>query len=158
MHEPNDSLSLTLPDESATDRLGRCLAPLLHPGMIVYLSGDLGSGKTSLVRATLRALGHAGKVKSPTYTLVEPYAISTLNFYHFDLYRIKEPREWQDAGFRDLMGGNAVCLIEWPEKAQELLPPPDLLINLEFQGDGRAARLSAGSDEGRRCVEALRTC
>jgi tRNA threonylcarbamoyladenosine biosynthesis protein TsaE len=158
VHDLDDSLSLPLPDESATAGLGQCLATALRPGLMVHLSGDLGSGKTSLVRAVLRALGYTGKVKSPTYTLVEPYAISNLNFYHFDLYRIKEPEEWQDAGFRDLMGGEAVCLVEWPEKAQELLPPPDVLIGLEFQGDGRLARITACTEKGRRCIKELGRC
>ena len=119
-------LHLHLPDEQATRRFGARLAAVLQPGMSVHLSGDLGSGKTTLARGVLRALGFAGKVKSPTYTLVEPYIDSRLTLYHFDFFRFREPGEWRDAGFRECFNERSICLVEWPEKAAGLLPAPDL--------------------------------
>ena len=120
-----------LADEAATLALGGEIARILAAGVGIHLSGDLGAGKTTLSRGILRGLGFEGRVKSPTYTLVELYVISTLNLYHFDFYRFNEPEEWNDAGFRDLFNGTNICLVEWPEKAGELLPPPDLMIRLE---------------------------
>lgn len=128
---------------------------MLHGGLAVWLRGDLGAGKTTLVRGLLHGLGHAGKVKSPTYTLVEPYVISGLYLYHFDLYRFADPEEWDAAGFRDYFNQQSVCLVEWPQRAGDLLPPADLEISLEPHGDGRSARLHAGTEHGRRCLEQL---
>ena len=116
---------------------------------MLHLRGDLGSGKTTVVRGLLRALGCAGRVKSPTYTLVELYTISSLNLYHFDFYRFKDRDEWLNSGFRDYFNPGSVCVVEWPERAGDLLPPPDLEIRLEFEGAGRAASLRAHSDAGR---------
>ncbi|MDX2220967.1 MAG: tRNA (adenosine(37)-N6)-threonylcarbamoyltransferase complex ATPase subunit type 1 TsaE [Burkholderiales bacterium] len=149
------TLRIPLADTPATERLGADLAPRLAPGMVVFLSGDLGAGKTTLTRGLLRALGVTGRVKSPTYSLVEVYAVSSLNLYHFDFYRFSESSEWSDAGFRDLFGGGNVCLVEWPEKAAGQLPPPDLWIRLEHVGDSRLADLSAHSHAGERCLAAL---
>jgi tRNA threonylcarbamoyladenosine biosynthesis protein TsaE len=146
---------IILPDESATLALGASLAPHLAPGLIVTLEGELGAGKTTLVRGLLRALGHAGAVKSPTYTLVEVYQVSRLNLYHFDFYRFHDPREWIDAGFRDVFNGQNVCLIEWPEKARGLLPPADIAITLDWQDAGRLATLRAGSASGECLLAAL---
>ena len=153
MSVPN--MPIDLPDETATQLLGSRLAPLLVPGMVVFLRGDLGAGKTSLARATLRALGFAGKVKSPTYTLVELYTVSRLNLYHFDFYRFNDPREWADAGMRDLFGADNVCLVEWPEKAAGLLPAADLTIHLHIAGEARRANITAESELGRTCLQAL---
>lgn len=149
------TLQIPLADAPATEQLGANLAPHLAPGMVVFLSGDLGAGKTTLTRGLLRALGVAGRVKSPTYSLVEVYAVSSLNLYHFDFYRFSESSEWSDAGFRDLFGGGNVCLVEWPEKAAGQLPPPDLWIRLGLAGESRTAELSAHSDAGRQCLSAL---
>ena len=146
-----------LPDEDATSALGADLAQILEPGLVVYLSGDLGAGKTALTRAVLRGLGFAGKVKSPTYTLVEHYVVSRLNLYHFDLYRFGDPREWLDAGFHEYFNADSVCFVEWPEKAAGLLPPPDLRISLEIQGSGRRADIEAETEKGEQCLERLRT-
>ena len=133
--------------------LGAQLARELIPGMTFYLEGDLGAGKTTLVRGLLRALGHVGRVKSPTYTLVEPYSLPGFEVYHFDLYRMHDPREWLDAGFRDVNDGHAVSLIEWPEKAAGWLPPPDVVVRLRIEDDSRDAVCEAKSPRGARYLE-----
>jgi len=145
-------LQLELPDEAATLALGAALASALEPGLLVNLHGDLGVGKTTLVRGVLRALGHTGPVKSPTYTLVELYEVSRLVLHHFDFYRFHDPREWIDAGFRESFNGSTVSLIEWPEKAGGLLPPADVEIHLESSGAGRSASLRARSAQGQSCL------
>ena len=149
--------SCLLPDEAATLALGEALAPCMAPGLRLYLGGDLGAGKTTLVRGLLRALGYRGKVKSPTFTLVEPYAISNLDFYHFDFYRFDDPAEWEQAGFRDYFHPRSVCVVEWPEKAGGLLPPPDLDIRIAFRDSGRIVHISAHTPLGERCIERLNT-
>jgi len=111
--------------------------------------------KTTLTRGILRGLGFPGKVKSPTYTLVEPYTISSLYLYHFDLYRFADPYEWEEAGFRDYFNPDSVCLIEWPEKAAGLLPAPDLLISLAPSGTGRSVNVTAQSKAGQACLTTL---
>jgi tRNA threonylcarbamoyladenosine biosynthesis protein TsaE len=147
--------TLTLPDESATLALGAALAPHVEPGLVVTLRGELGAGKTTLVRGLLRALGHAGRVKSPTYALVEVYEVSRLSLYHFDFYRFHDPSEWIDAGFRDVFNGRNICLIEWPERAGGRLPPADVEIALETKEPGRLATLTALSARGERLLAAL---
>jgi tRNA threonylcarbamoyladenosine biosynthesis protein TsaE len=154
-NEAQPAFSRFLPDEPATLSLGAALAECIAPGLRLYLGGDLGAGKTTLVRGLLRALGYRGKVKSPTFTLVEPYAISSLDLYHFDFYRFDDPAEWEQAGFREYFHPRSVCVVEWPEKAGELLPPPDLDIRLAFQGSGRIARFAAPTPTGERCIERL---
>jgi len=135
--------------------LGRRLADILQPGMAVWLIGDLGAGKTTLVRGLLRGLNFAGRVKSPTYTLLEIYPFSSFNLYHFDLYRFVDPIEWEESGFREHFNAQSICLVEWPEKAQGMLPEPDLAITLDVVGEGRLARLTGRTEEGRRCVQRL---
>lgn len=132
--------------------LGAALARAIEPGLVVYLRGELGAGKTTLVRGALRALGWQGPVKSPTYTLVEVYAVSRLDLHHFDFYRFRDPREWIDAGFRESFNGLTTSLIEWPEKAAGLLPPADLEIALALQGTGRSAALTSTSTKGERVL------
>lgn len=141
-----------LPDEAATLAFGARLARELVPGMTFYLEGDLGAGKTTLVRGLLRALGYAGRVKSPTYTLAESYSLPAFELYHFDLYRLHDPREWLDAGFRDV-SGQAVSLIEWPEKAAGWLPAPDVIIRLLIDDDSRDVECVARSPRGTRYLE-----
>jgi tRNA threonylcarbamoyladenosine biosynthesis protein TsaE len=153
------TLSVRLPDEAATQRLGQVLAPLLQPGMVVWLNGDLGAGKTTLARALLRGLGYGGPVKSPTYTLVEVYVVSSLYFYHFDFYRFNEPEEFDDAGLGDYFRKDAVCLVEWPEKAAGFVPSADLALNFRFAEaspeGGREIDLLAHGEAGRQCLSAL---
>ncbi len=138
-----------LPDEAATIALAERLAPLIGQLDIVYLQGDLGAGKTTFTRALLRAMGHEGRVKSPTYTLVEPYEIGGREVCHFDLYRLADPEELAYLGFEDYLGSGALCLIEWPVRGEGMLPPADLDIALFHQGSGRRAELRlAGNRQG----------
>ena len=148
-------LKMHLPDEAATRALGARLARVLAPGLSVYLHGNLGSGKTTLVRGLLRGLGYPGHVKSPTYTLVELYTVSRLHLYHFDFYRFHDPKEWRDAGFNEYFNGASVCLVEWPEKAAGILPAADLEIALEFAGVGRDLEIRAGTESGKACLNRL---
>ncbi len=144
-----------LTNEAATLALGATLAPGLRPGTVIYLSGELGAGKTTLARGLLHALGVKERVKSPTYTLVEPYTISSLYLYHFDFYRLRYTDEWVDAGFREHFNGDAVCLVEWPEKAGRQLPAPDVTIEMAVAGDGRSVTITAETEAGRNCLMRL---
>ena len=137
-----------MPDEAATLALGRALASGALPGRILYLRGELGAGKTTLARGLLQGLGHQGRVRSPTYTLVEPYAISRLHLYHFDFYRVKDQAEWLSLGFREYFNAESLCVVEWPERAGPALPPPDVELALAFSGAGRRASLMANSAAG----------
>jgi len=153
---PLDVCDIELSDEAATLALGGALAHTLQAGLKIYLTGDLGAGKTTLVRGLLRELGYAGRVKSPTYTLLESYNVSSLYLYHFDFYRFAHADDWRDAGFVDEFGGSGVCLVEWPERAGSALPSPDLTIDLAStpQG-GRVAQLRAFSKHGAQCLKCL---
>jgi len=144
-----------LPDADATMRAGAALAPGLSGGMIVTLSGELGSGKTTLVRGLLRGLGWTGPVKSPSYTLVEHYPISSLYLYHFDFYRFDEPAEWEDSGFAEYFRPDALCVIEWPERVRGMLPPADVALSLRYRGAGRELLLEAGTPAGSACLAAF---
>ena len=156
MHSPDDSrTSITLADENATLALAQRLAARLKPGMVIYLHGDLGAGKTTLVRGVLNALGYAGRVKSPTYTLVEPYQASGLDLRHFDLYRLHDEGEWEAAGFRDEFDRQNIFFIEWPEKARGLIPQADVEIAFEILAQGRNAKIHANTEMGRQCLEQL---
>ncbi len=148
-------LTRYLPAESDTLALGAELAPHLQPGMVVTLSGELGAGKTTLARGILRGLGHTGKVKSPSFALVEPYPFSRLYLYHFDFYRFTEPRELEEAGFREHFNPDSVCLVEWPEKAAGVVPAADIRITLKAQGSGRQLEIDADTEAGRRCLKQL---
>lgn len=149
------SLTLDLPDAAATGRIGEALAGCVTPGIVVWLEGELGAGKTTLVRALLRALGHHGAVKSPTYALVELYKLSRLCFYHFDFYRFNEPKEYVDAGLAEYFDDKAACFIEWPAKAGDYAPRPDLRLRFSFHGDGRRLLVEACSPRGQACAAAV---
>lgn len=123
--------------------------------MLVALRGDLGAGKTTLVRSVLRALGVSGRIKSPTYPLLETYNVSSLYFYHFDFYRIKDPSELEDAGFREYFSGPGLCFVEWPERAGDWLPAPDVTLTLLVEDAGRTLLAASGSDLGRECLERM---
>lgn len=153
--DADGALRGTLRDAAATLDLGQRVAACLEPGVRIYLHGDLGAGKTTLVRGLLRGLGYAGRVKSPTFTLVETYLVSSLYLYHFDFYRLQGPEEWRDAGFREAFGGDGVCIVEWPEKAADTLPAPDLTLHLAHAGAGRSVRIRAHSAWGTRCLAQL---
>lgn len=152
-------LKTHLPDETATAALGAALARALAPGLSIHLHGDLGAGKTALTRALLHAAGHKGNVKSPTYTLSEPYRVmlggEPVNVIHFDLYRMSSPEEFLDAGFREEFDGHNICIVEWPEKADPVLPPPDLNVFLSVAGEGRDVELQALSQLGLLCLDRL---
>ena len=153
------SFKAHLRDESHTAALGVSLARALLPGMSIHLQGDLGAGKTALTRALLHAAGHQGHVKSPTYTLAEPYRVTLdgqpVTIIHYDLYRMGSPEEFLDAGFREDFDGHNICIVEWPEKAEGVLPPPDLRVTLDVEGDGRAVELQAFSALGISCLQRL---
>ncbi len=149
-----------LHDEAGTAALGAALARALAPGLAIYLHGDLGAGKTALTRALLHAAGHTGTVKSPTYTLSEPYTVQldgrSVNVIHFDLYRMGSPEEFLDAGFREDFNGDNICIVEWPEKADPVLPPPDLNLYLTVAGAGRDVELQASTALGNSCLDRLK--
>ncbi len=142
-------ISMHLPDEQATLAFGERLARSWRTGLVVYLSGDLGAGKTTLVRGVLKGLGYTGAVKSPTYTLIEPYKTQRWQVYHFDLYRLTDPEELEYIGAREYFGSDTLCLVEWPERGNLFLPGPDVVIRLEYRQDGRQVDLEALSDAGR---------
>lgn len=145
-------MDLNLADISATEALGKALAGSFlqlsvaggaSPGAVIYLQGDLGTGKTTCVRSLLRALGVAGLVRSPTYTLVETYALGALTCVHVDLYRLQSLSEVDELGLRDMLGPGHLVLVEWPERGGSALPPADLALRLRYAGDARQASLGA---------------
>ena len=150
----SDRATVWLPDAAATEALGAQLAGLDDAGLVA-LEGDLGAGKTTLVRGFLRALGHPGHVRSPTYTLVEPYRIGACDVFHLDLYRLADPEELEELGVRDYFAGTAWILVEWPERGAGILPEPDLRIHLRPEREGRAAALEAVSARARGWLRAL---
>jgi len=159
LHKPND-ITLILNDEAATLACGAHFAKIVRASLVVYLHGDLGAGKTTFVRGVLHGLGYAGKVKSPTYTLVEPYVISLnvtsgYNLYHFDLYRFYSDEEWDAAGFRDYFNLQSICMIEWPENAEHVLPEADIHVWFSQFDEGRKIQFTSGSPLGMQCLEAF---
>lgn len=146
---------IALADEARTEAFGALLATMLAEGDVVHLQGGLGAGKTTLCRGLLRALGHAGAVKSPTYTLVESYETPVLRVHHFDLYRLRDPLELEDIGVRDYQDGSALLLIEWPERGDGCTPPADLVLELREEGRARRVRWAASSPRGGAIVAAL---
>jgi len=148
-------LTVTAADEAAMIAAGAQLAAAREPGMVVYLNGDLGMGKTTFSRGFIQSLGHTGAVKSPTYTLVEPYELEGQTIYHFDLYRLGDPEELEFMGIRDYFDGANISLVEWSERGQGVLPPADLVINIEREGSGRLLQFCATTGLGERVVQQL---
>ena len=154
------SLHGSLPDAQATGRAGAALGRAMVPGMVITLSGDLGTGKTTFARGVLRGRGWTGPVKSPSYGLVEHYPLPNLYLYHFDFYRVDKASEWDDAGFAEAFRADTVCLVEWPERAAERLPSADVAITLALQDEsapGRRLTAIAMTESGERCLTALAT-
>ena len=149
-----------IPDESTMLRFGKKLAENIlqvqaNRAVILYFNGDLGAGKTTLTRGMVQGLGHQGKVKSPTYTLVEEYNVAGKMIYHFDLYRLADPEELEFMGIRDYFTKDCICLIEWPEKGEGLLPPADLSVNIDYYDDARNITLIAQTTLGEQILRRL---
>lgn len=141
--------------DAETQSLGAALAAVITDGIIIYLHGSLGAGKTTFVRGFLRGCGYSGKVKSPTYTIVEPYETDKLTVFHFDLYRLNHADELHQIGLEDYFGGNAVCLIEWPDKGKPLLPAPDMTYYFDIIDSIRHIRIEAGTSRGEEVLARL---
>ncbi|MBR9727682.1 tRNA (adenosine(37)-N6)-threonylcarbamoyltransferase complex ATPase subunit type 1 TsaE [Shewanella intestini] len=150
------AFNATLKDENATVALGQQFAQAIKPPLVVYLNGDLGAGKTTLSRGIIQHLGHIGAVKSPTYALVEPYEINNVDIFHFDLYRVADPEELEYMGIRDYFTDNSICLVEWPENGNGLIPAADVQINIRYQDEQRQITIEAHSDIGQTLVNKLK--
>lgn len=137
------------------ESLGSKFSAHLCKASLIYLRGPLGAGKTTLVRGMLRGLGHKGAVKSPTFTLVEPYSFPELEFYHFDLYRLNNPEELEFLGVRDYLHGKGVCVVEWAERGEDVLPTPDVDIMISPTGTGRMVRITNYTDRGKSLLDTL---
>ena len=160
MRKNTETKTFLLVDETATIAMGSQLANIvkneLKQGLVVNLNGDLGAGKTTLTRGFVQGMGHKGHVKSPTYTLVEPYDLDDWQVYHFDLYRLSDPEELEYMGIRDYFNENCCCFIEWPEKGQGMLADADLIINMAYSDEQRMVTLNAGTDLGRHTLSRLK--
>ena len=152
------SLECAAASAADMESLGAKLAAQLHDTRLIYLHGPLGAGKTTFVRGMLRALGYDGAVKSPTFTLVEPYEFTPRHFYHFDLYRMNHPEELEFIGIRDYLRGNGLCVVEWAERAQDILPTPDLDIIISLTETGRMMRITSLTARGKASLDALACC
>ncbi|WP_017430687.1 tRNA (adenosine(37)-N6)-threonylcarbamoyltransferase complex ATPase subunit type 1 TsaE [Vreelandella jeotgali] len=148
-------MQVTLSDETGQVALGEALGRLFQGRGRLYLHGDLGAGKTTLTRGILRAHGHRGAVKSPTYTLVEPYELNGQRVYHLDLYRLGDPEELEFIGGRDLLADDALCVVEWPGRGEGWLPPADVNLSLEVAGSGRRACIRSASPRGQALLAEL---
>ncbi|MCK5359390.1 MAG: tRNA (adenosine(37)-N6)-threonylcarbamoyltransferase complex ATPase subunit type 1 TsaE [Gammaproteobacteria bacterium] len=154
---PSAELVLPLQNVEDTEQLGAALATALSDGLVVFLLGDLGAGKTCLVRGALRELGYSGAVKSPTYTLLEEYSVAGREIIHFDLYRLSDPEELDLIGIRDYFNGKNCCFVEWPQRGQGYLPAEDVQIQISLEGDGRLARITSNSESGKMLLKSIQT-
>ncbi|HAE90714.1 MAG TPA: tRNA (adenosine(37)-N6)-threonylcarbamoyltransferase complex ATPase subunit type 1 TsaE [Idiomarina sp.] len=152
----NQTLTQYLADEAATQTWAKRLAQLAKAPLVIYLNGPLGAGKTALSRGFIQALGHAGAVKSPTYTLVEPYDLGDIAVYHFDLYRLADPEELEFMGIRDYFSQRSMSLIEWPERGEGWLPKADIVINVAYENEGRQLECIAHTPIGEHIVKQLK--
>lgn len=148
-------LTIFADNEKVQEQVGAALALQLVDGLIIHLNGNLGAGKTTLVRGMLRALGHIGAVKSPTYTLIEPYEIGGKKINHFDLYRLADPEELEYLGIRDMLAEHSVMLFEWPDLGVGVVPKADLDINIEYHSDGRKLSLVGHTEVGLGVIEGV---
>ncbi len=146
----------TLADEAETVKTGTQLAEVIKPPLILFLEGDLGAGKTTFSRGLIQSLGHPGAVKSPTYTLVEPYELGTLKVFHFDLYRLRDPEELEFTGFRDCFSNDSLCIVEWPDRGQGWLPRADMHIEIQYTDTGRKLVMEAGTESGEALLKQLK--
>ncbi|CAA0090628.1 tRNA threonylcarbamoyladenosine biosynthesis protein TsaE [Halioglobus japonicus] len=153
----HEQYTVVAADEAAMVQLGARLGAVCEPGLVIFLEGDLGMGKTTFSRGFIQSLGHAGAVKSPTYTLVEPYRLQDMDVFHFDLYRLGDPEELEFMGIRDYFGDMSVCLVEWPERGLGALPSADLVITIEQEGRGRRLVFGAVTEQGERILRLMRT-
>ncbi len=147
--------SCKLNNEIATVAMGGAVARCIDQGAVIFLHGDLGAGKTTFTRGVIQAYGHSGKVKSPTYTLVEPYELTNQNIYHFDLYRLADPEELEFMGIRDYFSAHSICLIEWPQNGANFLAEPDLNIRLEYIDNMRNISIIGETKKGQEIVNKL---
>lgn len=154
-YHPVSTFNTFLADEASQEKLAAEFARHADAGTVIFLQGDLGTGKTTFVRGFLRGLGYQGNVKSPTYTLVEPYTQGGKQVYHFDLYRLAEPDELEYAGGRDYFDGKSICLVEWPEKAEGYLPVADLQCHLRYENAGRQLECQANSAAGEKILAVI---
>ncbi|MGW8246970.1 MAG: tRNA (adenosine(37)-N6)-threonylcarbamoyltransferase complex ATPase subunit type 1 TsaE [Acidiferrobacterales bacterium] len=141
-----------VPNERRMEQFGACLSPLIGHHVLLTLQGELGAGKTTLVRGLLRGAGYSGPVKSPTFSLVEPYEIGSSKVFHFDLYRLQDPEELEYIGIRDYLATPALCVIEWPEKAGDFLPVGDIHIMIKRTGQGRELKIQALTERGQKAM------
>ncbi|QHC93623.1 MULTISPECIES: tRNA (adenosine(37)-N6)-threonylcarbamoyltransferase complex ATPase subunit type 1 TsaE [unclassified Pseudomonas] len=148
-------VTLYLADEQAMSDFGARIARVTQGHGLIFLEGNLGMGKTTLSRGIIRGLGHVGSVKSPTFTLVEPYEIGDIRAFHFDLYRLVDPEELEFLGIRDYFEDDALCLIEWPDKGAGFLPKPDLTITISPQDSGRSLKILSQGSRGEAWCAAL---
>ncbi len=156
--QPRGSLMMILQanSESEQEAVGAALAKAVPPACVIYLEGDLGAGKTTLARGFMRGLGHQGAVKSPSYTLIEPYELKDRRCFHFDLYRLADPGELEYLGVRDLLVEDAVLLVEWPDRGEGGLPPADLIVRISYRKTGRKLQLLAMSEIGEELIQKVK--
>lgn len=149
-------LTFFLKNEDDTIAVGQKLARHVQAPLTLYLTGDLGAGKTTLSRGLIQGLGHKGAVKSPTYTLVEPYELDDVEVYHFDLYRLNDPEELEFMGIRDYFTHKSLCIVEWPDKGEGLLPDADIHLHLSYANTGREIQIQALSESGKKLLAAIK--